>query len=93
MLRKVSPLLRSVVTFLVLNSALPVAALAQTPTVLAELFRNIDCGNCQVADNSFEAYVKSHPGVVLINYNNSTPNPNDPFYLASSPASHDRDLF
>ena len=74
---------------------LPSAASAQqtTPTVLAELFSNINCPNCPGPDSTYEAYVAAHPGVVLINYHNSTTDPNDPFYIASLPGSQQRDVF
>lgn len=94
MLRKKSTLLRFFITFVILVTGLPFAASAQTaPAVLAELFRNIDCLNCQTPDNAFESFVQSHPGIVVINYNNDTPDPNDPFYIASLPASKDRNEF
>lgn len=37
--------------------------------------------------------MSTHPGVVLINYHNSTGDPQDPFYTASLPGSNDRDQF
>src|SRR5579872_5541932 len=61
--------------------------------VLAELFRNINCGNCQSADNAYETYRASHPGIVVINYHNSNTDPNDPFYVQSKPSSENRDKF
>lgn len=91
--QKNSARLRFGAAFLILVTWFPLVASAQTPTVLAELFRNIDCTNCAQPDNSFESFVASNPGVVVINYNNGTPNPNDPFYIASNPASQDRDQF
>jgi hypothetical protein len=91
--QKNSARLRYGAAFLILFTWFPLVASAQTPTVLAELFRNIDCTNCAQPDNSFESFVASHPGVIVINYNNGTPNPNDPFYIASNPASQDRNQF
>jgi len=94
MLQKKWFFLRYGIALLVVIGGLPLAGLAQTqPTVLAELFRNINCSNCQVPDNEYEAYMSTHPGIVLINYHNSTGDPQDPFYTASLPASNDRDLF
>ncbi len=61
--------------------------------ILAELFSNVNCGNCPVPDNMYENYVNSHSNVAVINYHNSTTDPQDPFYLASLPASQQRDVF
>ena len=77
---------------LAISAGLPASGSAQ-PAVLAELFRNINCSNCQTPDNNYETYMSTHPGVVLINYHNSTGDPQDPFYTASLPASNDRDQF
>ena len=60
-----------------------------TPKVLAELFSNINCGNCSGPDEQYFQFDSLHPeyGIVVINYHNgiSEPpnNPHDPFYLAS----------
>lgn len=53
--------------------------------VLAEFFSNTDCTNCVVPDNLYDDYVKAHPdlNIIQVIYHNSTPFPNDPFYLAS----------
>lgn len=53
--------------------------------VLAENFRNTDCANCKVPDDQFEEYIAAYPNykVILVNYHNSFPSPQDPFYLAS----------
>lgn len=68
-------------------------AVAQQPTVLAELFTNVDCSNCRIPDDKYTTYVAAHPGIVQINYHNSSPDATDVFYLDSSPASGDRDGF
>ncbi len=53
--------------------------------VVAENFRNTDCGNCRVPDLEFEQFIEDYPNykIILINYHNSNPYPQDPFYLAS----------
>jgi hypothetical protein len=53
--------------------------------VIAENFRNTDCANCKVPDDQYEKFIHDNPNlkVILVNYHNSFPSPNDPFYLAS----------
>lgn len=53
--------------------------------VIAENFRNTDCANCKVPDDQFEEFITANPSynVILVNYHNSFPSPQDPFYLAS----------
>lgn len=53
--------------------------------VIAENFRNTDCANCKVPDDQYEAFIAANPSfkVILVNYHNSFPSPQDPFYLAS----------
>ncbi|MFI5202023.1 MAG: T9SS type A sorting domain-containing protein [Candidatus Kapaibacterium sp.] len=93
MLRK--NIIRYCIVLFAISIGLPIATSAQqtTPTVLAELFSNINCPNCPGPDSTYEVYVAAHPGAVLINYHNSTTDPNDPFYVASLPGSQDRDVF
>lgn len=58
------------------------SASAQSP-VLAELFRNVNCGNCKPEEDQYENYLNSHPNVILIYYHNLITLSTDPFYLAS----------
>ena len=62
-----------------------VCATSAKAQVLAEFFSNTDCTNCVVPDNLYDDYVKAHPelNIIQVIYHNSTPFPNDPFYLAS----------
>jgi hypothetical protein len=85
-------MIRFYIAFFVLIVWQPISAVAQ-PKVLAELFRNVGCGNCQQADDEYATYMASNPGIILINYHNSIGTPNDPFYKASFPASSDRSNF
>jgi hypothetical protein len=81
----------SIVFFLVVI-ALPMSATAQ-PAALAELFSNFGCGNCAVPDTLYGAYLRTKPGVVLINYHNGAPYQSDQFYILSEPSSLDRNNF
>jgi hypothetical protein len=63
---------------------------AQTqPKVLAELFSNINCGNCTAPDEQYDQFESQHPedGIIILNYHNGITeppnNPHDPFYLAA----------
>jgi hypothetical protein len=85
-------MIRFFVVFFALALWQPINALAQ-PTVLAELFCNVNCANCPTPDNAYGNFLSSHPGVALIKYHNSDTDPNDLFYTASKPASQDRDVF
>ena len=71
---------------------LPISAAAQ-PTALAELFRNFGCNNCEPPDSAYGYYLSKHPGVVLINYHNSIPYQEDPFYKASASSVNVRNQF
>ncbi len=72
----------------------PVAASAQQqPSVLTELFCNINCGNCPAPDSKYETYRSIHPNVIVINYHNSTTDNQEPFFVASFPYSQQRDQF
>ncbi|HEY6172528.1 MAG TPA: Omp28-related outer membrane protein [Candidatus Kapabacteria bacterium] len=53
--------------------------------VIAENFRNTACANCKEPDEQYEEFIALNPSykVILINYHNGSPSPNDPFYLAS----------
>ena len=80
--------------FSVILSALcfPVITFAQ-PAALAELFSSFGCGNCHGPDSAYEVYLSKHPGVVLINYHNTTADPQDEFFQESKSAgSQDRDF-
>ncbi len=85
-------MVRFYIAFFLLIVWRPISALAQ-PTVLAELFCNINCTNCPTPDNAYGNFLSSHPGVALIKYHNSDTDPNDLFYTGSKPASQDRDVF
>jgi hypothetical protein len=85
-------MVRYLFTLFLILTAIPLKSIGQ-PKVLAELFRNDNCSNCMTADTNYDNYVASHPGVVLINYSNSNADANDPFFVASKPASDDRDKF
>lgn len=85
-------MIRFYIAFFLLIVWQPISALAQ-PTVLAELFCNVNCTNCPTQDDAYNSYLASQPDVVLINYHNSDTDPNDPFYTASNPAAQDRDVF
>ncbi|HWF45202.1 MAG TPA: T9SS type A sorting domain-containing protein [Candidatus Kapabacteria bacterium] len=59
---------------------------AQTqPKVLAELFSNINCGNCSGPDEQYYGYASQHPelGVEIISYHNEITDPYDLFYNPS----------
>jgi hypothetical protein len=53
--------------------------------VIAENFRNTNCGNCKIPDDQYEEFIAANPSykVILINYHNSITNPVDVFYIAS----------
>src|SRR5580692_10189220 len=60
-LRKGTLMIRFYIAFFLLIVWQPISALAQ-PRVLAELFRNVNCGNCQQADDEYTTYMASNPG-------------------------------
>lgn len=63
------------------------ASLAQHK-VLVELFGNTGCAPCKQADEGYEAFMKSNPGlgIVRINYHNNFPAPADIFYPGKNSA-------
>jgi len=52
---------------------------------LVEIFRNINCGNCRTPDDSYAAFLASHPEyqAQVVNIHNSITDPQDPFYNAT----------
>ena len=56
---------------------------AQQPTVLAEVFSNINCSNCKLQDPPFEDYLLDKPNIVLITYHNGNTDLTDKFFLVA----------
>ncbi len=76
--------------FLGLSVAFNVAATAQ-PKVVTELFSNINCGNCRLADDKYASYLSTVSGVVLICSHNSNTDPTDLFFVDGKPSTTNRD--
>ncbi len=61
---------------------------AQKAPILVESFSSMNCGPCKSPDGSLDAYIQSHPNVILMNVHTDNPHPsNDPFWVASKATS------